>query len=92
MEEEGKKFSLFFICRLFAKDFFFGPMNEDIPCFFIEAVFAGEDGADLLIGVVGIFFQNEDDLVFLCSGQFRWQAGQMGEAGGQRLPQMEQGW
>lgn len=92
MEEEGEELSFFFRRCLLVEDFFFGPVDEDVPGFFVHAVFTGKDGAHLLVGVVGIGLEKKGDLVLLRFFSFRRQAGQRGSSGGQRLPQRAQGW
>ena len=65
MEEEGEELSFFFRRCLLVEDFFFGPVDEDVPGFFVHAVFTGKDGAHLLVGVVGIGLEKKGDLVLL---------------------------
>ena len=64
MDEEGEEFSFFFGSAVFLEYVFFVSVDEDISGFFVFAVAAADDGADLLEGVVGVFLEEEDGSVF----------------------------
>lgn len=92
VEQEGQQLFLFLVGTVFMENFFLGPVDESIPGVFIEAVVTGKNGTDLLIGVVGIFFQDKDDLVLPCFLQLPMAGGADFSCGGQRAPQMAQAW
>ena len=64
MDEKGEEFSFFFGSAVFLEYVFLVSVDEDISGFFVFAVAAADDGADLLEGVVGVFLEEEDGSVF----------------------------